>query len=431
MTQPNGHLVRAVGLAGLTAISLNGVIGSGIFVLPATVAALLGPASVLAYLIAALATTLIVLCFAEAGSLFDRTGGPYLYAREAFGRFIGFEVGWMFFLTRLAAAGAISHAFASYLGYFWPALMTGAGRLMVITALLGGLAWLNVRGIRYGAWTVNILTVAKLVPLVLFVSVGLVAAEHSRYIVVARPDMENLRQASLVLIFAFGGFENASVPSEEVLQPRRHVPVALMSAIGVTVVLYLLIQVVALGTHAGLAYDPTPLASAGRNFLGPWGAGFITAGAILSTGGSNSALLLVGPRILYALSEGGQLPPFLARIHPRFRTPHLAVITFALLVWGISLYGSFAELAAMSAMARLLFSVSTCLAVPRLRKRQPEPHSFRLPGGVTIPLLATAISLWLLTGITPSQARAGVLGLGVGALLYLLHRLSPRSPRKK
>src|SRR6185295_18872461 len=165
------RLVRAVGLFGLIAISVNGVIGSGIFKLPATVAALMGPASPVAYLLAAFATTLVVLCFAEAGSRFERTGGPYLYAREAFGSFIGFEVGWLYLLTRIAAAAAISNAFTAYLGYFLPPLASGAGRVLAITALFSGLAWLNLLGIRYGARTVNILTAAKLIPLLLFICV--------------------------------------------------------------------------------------------------------------------------------------------------------------------------------------------------------------------------------------------------------------------
>ncbi len=425
------RLVRAVGLFGLIAISVNGVIGSGIFKLPATVAALMGPASPVAYLLAALATTLVVLCFAEAGSRFDRTGGPYLYAREAFGSFVGFEVGWLYLLTRLAAAAAISNAFTAYLGYFWLPLGSGAGRVIAITALLFGLAWLNLVGIRYGAWTVNILTAAKLIPLLLFICVGLFAADHHAYKLLALPDSSGLRQASLLLIFAFGGFENASIPSEEVKNPRTNLPIALLTSITVTTVVYVLIQIVALGTLPGLAVDETPLASASRVFLGSAGAALMTIGAILSTTGSNSAILLVGPRVLFAMGEGGQLPRALARIHPRYRTPYVSVILFALISWSLAVYGNFAQLVALSAIARLVFSVTTCLAVPVLRRKMSVDESkFRLPGGVLIPALAAAISLWLLSGITGSQALAGVAALAVGALLWELFR-SKSAPRRK
>jgi amino acid transporter len=407
-------------LPGLTAIAVNGVIGSGIFVLPATVAALLGPASPVAYLLAALVAALVVACFAEAGSLFDRTGGPYLYAREAFGPFVGFQVGWAFFLSRLAAGAAIGNAFAAYLGYLWPAAAKGPGRVAAITVLLAALAAVNVAGVRYGGWTVNVLTVAKLVPLLLFAAVGLAHADPERYSLLAWPESTPLKQASLLLIFAFGGFENASVPGDESRDPRNHLPVALLAAIALTAVLYVVIQVVALGTLPGLARDPTPLASAARGFLGPAGALAIALGAIVSTAGSSSALALVGPRILYALADGGQLPAVLARVHPRFRTPHVSVVLFALLTWGVALAGDFARLAAVSALARLVFSAVTCLAVPVLRRKMPDTERrFRVPGGALVPGAATVLSLWLLTGVDRTQAAGAAAALVAGLFLYL------------
>ncbi len=418
---PTPRFLRAVGLFGLIAIAVNGVIGSAIFVLPATVASLLGPASPVAYIVAAFLIALIVLCFAEAGSMFEQTGGPYLYAREAFGNFVGLEVGWMFLLSRLAAASAIANAFILYLGYFWPVMASGIGRAIALTVLLWGLGLLNLVGVRYGAWAVNLLTIVKLVPLLLFVAVGLFFVDSSRYQILALPDLTSLRQASLALIFAFGGFENASVPTEEVKNPARNLPIALIVSIALTALLYIAIQIVALGTLPGLANDATPLASAARMFLGPAGAAIITVAAVLSTTGSNSALALVGPRILYALAEGGQLPRALARVHPRYHTPHIAVIVFALAAWVIALYGSFAQLVTVSAIARLLFSATTCLAVPVLRRKMPNAtRTFRVPGGVVIPALAAVISIWLLTGMNKAQTIAGIAALLAGAALYFI-----------
>jgi len=416
---PPARLVRVFGLPGLTAIAVNGVIGSGIFVLPATVAGLLGAASPVAYLLAALVAALVVACFAEAGSLFDRTGGPYLYAREAFGPFVAFQVGWAFFLSRLAAAAAIGNAFAAYLGYLWPVAAGGLGRAVAITVLLAGLAAINLAGVRYGGWTVNVLTVAKLVPLLLFVSVGLLHADAEHYALLALPDSGRLRQASLLLIFAFGGFENASVPGDESKDPKRHLPIALLAAIALTAVLYVLIQIVALGTLPGLARDPTPLASAARSFIGPAGALAIALGAVVSTAGSSSALALVGPRILYALAEGGQLPSALARVHERYRTPHVAVVVFTLLAWAAAVLGDFARLAAVSAVARLVFSAATCLAVPVLRRRIPVRERFRVPGGVLVPAAAAGLCVWLLSGLDAAQAAAGAGTLVLGLFLYL------------
>jgi amino acid transporter len=191
--------------------------------------------------------------------------------------------------------------------------------------------------------------------------------------------------------------------------------------------LYIAIQIVALGTLPGLASDATPLASSARMFLGPAGAAIITAGAVLSTTGSNSAVILVGPRILYALAEGGQLPRALARVHARYRTPHVSVIVFAFAAWLIALYANFAQLVTVSAIARLLFSAATCLAIPVLRRKLPlTRRSFTVPGGLVIPALAAAISIWLLTGITKTQAIAGGVALLVGAALYFLFRRPPR-----
>ncbi|HSP93375.1 MAG TPA: APC family permease [Thermoanaerobaculia bacterium] len=423
------RLVRAVGLAGLIAIAINGVVGAGIFVLPATVAALAGAASPAAYAVAASLMALVVLCFAEAGSLFEETGGPYVYARAAFGPFAGFLVGWMYLLSRLAAAAAVGNAFAAYLGYFWPALAQGPGRVAVLTLSIGLLAAANVVGVRSGARTVNILTVAKMLPLLLFVGAGLAAADPSRYRLLALPATGALRQASLLLVFAFGGFENASVPAEEVKDPRRHLPIALLVSIGMTAVLYVLIQIVALGTLPGLAADPTPLASAASRFLGPIGAGVMTLGAVFSTLGTESALILVGPRILYAFARGGQMPGVLGRIHPLFRTPHVAIAAFAILAWAAALAGSFGQLAAVSAIARLVFSAATCLALPVLRRRM-APSRFRVPGGLFVPLAAAALALWLLLAISRDQALAGAAALVAGLALYAVFGSGRFAPEK-
>ena len=411
-------LRRALGRSDLTAIGVNQVIGSGIFLLPSQVAAQVGNWSPVAFLAIGFASLLVALCFAEVGSRFEGTGGPYLYTRAAFGRFVGFEVGWMFFLSRLAAAGAIANACAAYAANFWPVLGTGAGRAALLTGIIGGLAGLNVLGVRQGAAAVNALTIAKLGPLLLLLAAGLPLLDPARFDLLPDP-ASGLREASLLLIFAFGGFENASVPAAEATRPRRDVPIALVTAIGMTAILYVLIQIVALSVLPGLATDPTPLASAASAILGPRGGTLVTAGALVSTVGSLSALALVGPRILFALGAWGDLPSRLAHVHPRFRTPHVAIVAFAVMAWLVSLAANFSQLAIVSAIARLLFSASTCLAVPLLRRRQPSPSAFVLPGGPLVPIAAAAASVWLLTGITRGQAIAGAAALAAGVLLYL------------
>lgn len=422
-----------VGLVGLTAIALNGVVGSGIFALPANVYALLGAASPLAHVVAAVLAALVVACFAEAGSRSEETGGPYLYARAAFGEFAGFLVGWMFMLSRMAATAAVANAFVDYLGYVDPALGHGAARSAAITVVIGGVAALNVFGVRGASAAVNLLTVAKLVPLLVLVGVGLVFVDPGRIALRTVPELGSLRQAALLLVFAYGGFENANVPSEEAVNPRRHLPVALLVTIAVVAVLYVLIQIVAQSTVPDLATNRTPLASAARVVLGAPGGWILTGAALFSTLGSISALALVGPRIFYALARHHQLPAVLARIHPRFRSPHWAVIAFALLAWVAALIGRFAELAALSAVARLVFSASTCLAVPVLRRRRRDAApGFVLPGGPVIPILAAALSAWLLAGLTRTQAGIGAIGLGSGLAMYAgyhgLRALRRRAP---
>jgi basic amino acid/polyamine antiporter, APA family len=417
------RFLRVVGLVGLTAIALNGVVGAGIFVLPANVYKLVGAASPVAYVVAALLMALVVACFAEAGSRSDETGGPYLYARSAFGEVPGFLIGWMFFLARLAGAAAIVNAFTIYLGYVNPALGSGVGRFAAITVVVSALAVLNIVGVRAASSTVTALTVGKLVPLLIFVGVGLFFVDPSRIDFVAVPDQGALRQAVLLLVFAYGGFENANVPTEEALNPRRHLPFALLATIAATAVLYVLIQVVAQGTLPELATSKAPLASAAREVMGPPGGWLLTGAAIVSTLGSTSALILVGPRILYAFAHHAQLPAVLATIHPRYRSPHLAVVVFAVLTGALALVGRFAELAALSAVARVVFSASTCLAVPVLRRRQRDLQpSFVLPGGPVIPLLAVGISVWLLLGLNRLQVTAGAVGLASGVVVYVGQR---------
>jgi amino acid transporter len=422
------RLVRAIGLFSLTAMAVNGMVGAGIFVLPAQVAGILGPAALSAYVIAGLAVALIVLCFAEVGTLFERSGGPYLYARAAFGDWIGFEMGWMLLISRLTAVGAISNAFASYLGFFWPPAANGAGRVLVITASVGLLGAVNYFGVRYGVWVSNLFTVSKLMPLTVFVIAGLFWLHGQAAPAWTLPPLAGLQQAGLLLIFAFGGFEFAVVPGEEVINLKKNLPIALLSGITLVAVLYVLIQFVAEGTLPGLASSPTPLADASLRFLGPLGGVLLSAGALLSTTGTNSGTMLMGPRIIYAMAEGGQLPSIFARVHRSYHTPHVAVVVATVLGWMCALSAEFAALAAISAIARLLSYVATCAALPVLRRKMPEAHrGFTVPGGAIIPVTALVLSAWLLLGSTRTQVSISAVALLVGAVIYGGYRFALRS----
>ncbi|MSV34632.1 MAG: amino acid permease [Bryobacterales bacterium] len=416
-------LLRAVGPLSLTAIAINGMVGAGIFALPANVSALVGVASPVAYLVSGAAVLLIALCFAEAGSLFDASGGPYLYARAAFGPFIGFQAGWMYALNRISAVAAISHTFASYLGYFWPGMAEGSGRLLTVTVAIALLTAINCAGVRPGVWAINFLTAGKLIPLAIFCLVGLFFLDGANFSFTTLPVPRDLQQASLLLIFALGGFESASIPGDEVIRPRRTIPLAILSGVSFVVVLYLTIQVVAMGTFAGLAQSSTPLASAASRFLGPAGGALLTIGAILSTTGTNSASLLTGSRMLYALADGGLLPRGLAKIHARTRIPLLAVLVFSVVAWTLAVSGTFTQLAAVAALSRLMFYVTTCLSVPVLRRKLPTSEDrFTLPGGALIPALAVAICAWLLVGSSLAQAEMLGAAILLGTVVFLIGR---------
>ena len=322
-------LVRGIGRRSMVALFINAVIGAGIFGLPSSVHALLGPYALLAYLACAALVLLVVLCFAEVGSRFERTGGPYLYAREAFGPVVGFQVGWLVWLTRVTAFAALCNLLLEYLAYFWPAATTPAWRVALVTGIVALIAAVNLRGVRPAAIVGNVFTVGKLVPLVLFVAVGLCFVEPANYVPQATPDVADFSAGMLLLVFAFTGFETATVPAGEVREPRRTLPFAILAAMAVIVPLYLLVQAVCIGTLPELASSMRPLADAAERFAGRVGAAVIVVGALVSIAGTLNGLVLAAPRLLFAMAEQGQLPRALAAVHPRWRTPQFAIVATA------------------------------------------------------------------------------------------------------
>jgi len=411
----------------LTAVGVNQVIGSGIFVLPASVAALVGAAtSPWPFLLAGVVNALIVLCFAEAATRFRRAGGPYLYARAAFGDWVGFEVAWMRWLTRLASLAALANALALYLGFFWPGARVGAGRIAVVSLTIGALALINLLGVRYGSWTVNLFTVSKLVPLAGFVLIGAFYVRPDALVQFAPTLDAGTGEAVLLLMFAFGGCELITLPAGEALSPRRDVPFALLMTIAIVCLVFVAVQVVAVGTLPGLAESRTPLADAAHGFMGPLGGVLMALGGLIAIAGANSGTMLAGPRITYAMADRGQLPTWFAHVHPRFHTPDVSILLYAAVALGLAVSGSFEQMAKVSALARLLFYVATCASVPLLRRRRiGEEGGFRLPAGPLIPLVAVAASLSIIAGADRVSLGAGAVALIVGAGLYGLARRRP------
>ena len=425
-------LRRELGKWDLTAIGINQTIGGAIFLLPAQLAAHVGNWSPIAFLIIGCASLLVALCFAEVGSRFERTGGPYLYTRAAFGRFVGFEVGWMQWVTRVTSQAGIVNAIALALGFYWPVLTVGAGRAATITGITVTLGVLNLRGIRASAVAINVFTVAKLVPLALFIAVGVWFVDAGRLTPLGPVSLPQASSAALLLIFAFGGYDVIGVPAGEAADPRRHVPFAFVATILVVTAVMTLAQIVVMGTLPNLAASKTPLADAALLFLGAGGALLISAGSVISMTGNNLGSILTSSRMLFALAENGELPPFFARIDPRYRIPSNAVIVTTLVVLGLALSGSFVILAVASAVARLVAYTGACAATLRLRHRRfadrVQPATFVVPFGPVVPLAAVGVSLVILAGATRAQMLGGAAGLAAGAALFLINDRLRRRP---
>jgi APA family basic amino acid/polyamine antiporter len=428
----SGQLLRGIGRASMVALFINSVVGAGIFGLPARVHELLGPYALLAYLACALLVLMVVLCFAEAGSRFEQTGGPYLYARVAFGPVVGFQVGWLVWLTRVTAYAALCNLLLDYLARLVPSLAEGAGRIAVATLATLAIAAVNLRGVRTAALVANVFTIGKLVPLLLFVIVGLFFVDPGSYVPQQRPTPDGFSSAMLLLVFAFTGFETATVPAGEVRDPRRTLPFAILVSLAVIVPLYQLIQFVAIGTLPGLAGSPAPLADAAGRFAGELGTAVIVFGALVSISGTLNGLVLSAPRLLYAMAERGQLPALLARTHPSYRTPHWAIVLTAACMLALTLSGSFLTAVALSTITRLLAYAATCIAVPVLRRREGgdvAPAAFRVPAAPWVVGAALLVIAWLVLHASALELRNVGVAMLAGALLMLVAgRLSPPGP---
>jgi amino acid transporter len=383
----------------------------------------MGPAALLPLVFAGFLCFLIALCFAEVGSRFGGTGGAYLYAREAFGGFVGFSVGWSVWWVRVISSAALANAFAvTFLDLFGDARPVPGELVMALVLLLLALA--NLRGVKAGAILTNVATVAKLVPLALFVLVGLFAVSGDRFVPFAPEGYGAFAETTLLLLWAFVGFEMLAVPAGEMERPGRAVPLALLIVMGGVTILYAGVYVVATGTFAGLAGADNPVARSAGAFLGPVGGGIVAVGIALSVFGTNAGSALVTPRCLYALAEQRQMPEVLARVHPRWRTPAVAIAVSFALSLALALSGSFEQLAVASVVARFAQYLPTCVAVLVLRRRDRRsgrtPASFRLPLGPTVPVLATVLCVGLLTRVEPARLLAGGVMLALGVPFYLV-----------
>jgi APA family basic amino acid/polyamine antiporter len=425
------QLVRAMGVPALTANIVNSTIGAGIFVLPALVAKGLGPAAPLAFIACGLAMLLFVTCFAIAGSRVSLTGGLYAYVEVAFGRYVGFLAGMLYGITAIAAVAGVVNVFVSSLVALLPLGANPVTRFVIMLLVFGSLVAINVRGVREGAGAVTVVTIAKLLPILLFVCVGIFFIQPAAMAWPGWPGSKPLGDSVILLIFAFVGIEVGLIPSGEVKNPARTVPRAAYLALLITTVLYIAIQLVAQGTlGSDLAnHAEAPLAEAAAKFLGNLGRTILLAGATISAFGFVTSDILSSPRMIFAFGRDGALPRWFAHVHPRYRTPDVAIITYAVLAFALSVTSTFEALAVLSNVSVLLMYLLCCAACWFLVQRdvRADGQPFNFPGAKIVPALAIVAIIWILTHATMREFAVNGILLAAASIAYFMLKLVQRS----
>lgn len=412
-------LIRGINRWDMLALMLNATIGGGIYGLPSQVFAKSGSYSLLAMLVCVVAISLIIFCFAEVSSRFSSTGGPLLYAHEAFGPFAGFMTGWFSLVLRIIGMAAISNITVSYLGFFFPFAQTGLGRSIFISLLVITLCYINVLGIKQSVLFNNIFTVGKIFTLLFFVIAGMFYIKPENFNFKAPINFESFSASVLLMVYAFSGFSGAIATAGEMKNPQKDIPYSLLVVQVFKTILYMLIQVVCIGTLSTLAQSQKPLTDAASNFLPGWGGIVITIGALISFTATLNGGVLVASRTCYGLAEKNLLPAFMGKVHNRFHTPHVALLITCGIMLALTLTNSLLFLLTVNAIGTLLIYIITCAALIKLRKTKSIPAAaFILPGGKAIAALSILFCIMILTGSTAIQLLYILCILGAGALVY-------------
>jgi basic amino acid/polyamine antiporter, APA family len=421
-TQEN--LVRGISRWDLTAIAINTVIGTGIFLLPSKITGLIGSFSLFAFVACAVIVGLIVVCFAEVSSRFETTGGMYLYAREAFGAAVGFEVGWLYWMVRITTFATNCNALLLYIGFFFPAANEGFWRYFIISAVVLLISIVNFLGVRESSMMTNIFTVGKLIPLLIFAAIGVFFIQTANFNFAELPANGKFSEAILVLIYAFVGFEAAVIPAGETKDPQKNVPFALLSALAFCAGLFIIIQIVSIGTLPELADSKTPLADAAGKFMGRFGAAFIAVGALVSVLGNLNGGYLATSRIPFAMAEQRELPRVLAKTHKRFKTPYVSIILTSIVIFVFTIETSFVSALTIATITRLLVYAATCASLPVFRARKDAPPAkFIAPFGIVAAILSLILIIWLLTQVDyQKEGLVMLIMAAIGLIIYFAYR---------
>jgi len=423
MQQEEG-LKRRVGVLGLSANIINIIIGSGIFALPAIIAAYMGSASIIAYVFCGILMALVMLCFAEAGSKVTNTGGPYTFIETAFGNYAGFIGGIFAVGSSLFADAAVSNALVNVVASTYPIFENDYIRFSVLFVLFYGLVYVNVIGLKQGIGLVKFNTIAKLIPLLLLIIFGLKNIDISNLQFHQLPSFKTLGETSLILFFAFQGCETGIIVGGEVINPKRTIPKAIFISITTVVVIYVLIQTVSQGILGSELqnFKAAPLAETGKVVLGSFGYILLIVGALISMFGYMSGTILNNPRVVYALARDKVIPiKALAKIHKSFATPHIAIIIYATIGFILAVTGSFEELVIIASSSMLILYLGVAMSVIKLRKSQKaQPGEFKIPGGLSIPILAIITIVYFLSNIPKNEMIATAIIIIALSIIYWL-----------
>lgn len=425
----DSSLSRTLGVGALWLLIINGMIGAGIFGIPAEAARLAGAFSPLLFLLTAVLMAPVMLCFAELASATRDSGGPARYVHIAFGPVAGFQAGWALYVARVTALAANFNLLVGALAHFWPALGDGALRIFALAALTLLLALLNIIGVRAAVRSLGLLTVGKLLPLLLLAALGVWQLARTAQ-PVAMPSLlpdeaVQTGAAILLMIYAYVGFESGLIPGGEARAPQRDMPRALLASLLICGALYAALQMVSLALLPDLAATGRPLVALGEMLIGPVGAGFVLVAIVLSVGGNLLGSVFSVPRISHAMARDGDLPAVFGGVSDRFGTPVFSIAFYAALGFVLAATGSFVLLAALSVLVRLLIYLACMASMPAVR-RQASRDSWRLHGGPTLPILASVFCLGLLSQVSKDSVVATAVLLACGTLLYALARRGRR-----
>ncbi len=412
-------LRRKITRTGVAALVLNGMLGAGIFALPAAVASEVGTFSPFIFLICGALFLPVVLAFARVASYYRSTGGPVLYAREAFGPFVGFQTGWLLWLGRVTAFAANGNALLDYGGLLWSDLNSGLVRVAVMGLIFCFLTASNVVGVDRGMTTTNVLTVLKLTPLFLFIGAGFAYITPGQFVGASFPPQEGLAAALLLVVYAFVGFEGALVPAGESRNPEKDIPKALLLTVCVTALFYALIQTVCLSVIPDLSATRTPVSDVAGVLFGVAGATLMTVTAFLSIAGNLSSTMLTAPRMTYVMANAGSLPASLGKINEKYRTPAWSIVLLGVLAFVLAISGTFKVLAIMSSLTRMIGYGVCIAALPRLKKKLRPAEERGGAGAFVIPGFAFAVCLWLAMQADLSAWSVTGVFVAAGTLLFL------------